>query len=177
MYSFCLVWISVSLQQLFRWPLCPINSNPCWGTKDWTWCNLENKKTAKRNVILQAPKISEYNKHNKQEKKVNFRLIGNFGYSWTRGVPYSPILIHGKGTIFFWWSRQILGCRSKSWYCFTLMDPEKFPPVTFTLRNHLAMLTLHTVSDRGEAEVQAISPQRLIRPWSRVRVYGFKKYP
>ena len=25
-------------------------------------------------------------------------------------------------------------------------------------------VTLHTVSDRGEAEVQAISPQRLIRP-------------
>ena len=37
-------------------------SNPCWGTKDWTWCNLENKKTAKRNVMKQAPKISEYNK-------------------------------------------------------------------------------------------------------------------
>ena len=36
----------------------------------------KQKKNAKRNVMKQAPKISEYNKHNKQEKKVNFRLIG-----------------------------------------------------------------------------------------------------
>ena len=34
---------------------------------------------------------------------------------------------------------------------------------------------LDTLSDRGEAEVQAISPQRQIRPWSRVRVYGFRE--
>ena len=34
----------------------------------------------------------------------------------------------------------------------------------FTLQNHSAVLTLHTLSDRGEAEVQAIPPQRLIHP-------------
>ena len=52
-----------------------LNINAYW-TKDQTKISIENKKTAKRNVMKQAPKISEYNKHNKQEKKVNFRLIG-----------------------------------------------------------------------------------------------------
>ena len=46
------------------------------GDKGLDMMQSRKQETAKRNVMKQAPKISEYNKHNKQEKKVNFRLIG-----------------------------------------------------------------------------------------------------